>query len=1517
MNKFCDAFISYGRADSLAFGRKLYARLLEQGFKVWFDQNDIPLGVDFQNQIDDGIEKAHNFLFLIAPHSVNSPYCLKEIELAIKRNKRIIPLLHVEQISQETWQQRFPHGTPEDWEAYKTQGKHTSFKNMHPAISKINWVYFREGIDDFEKSFAGLIDLLKRHADYVEQHTRFLAKALEWEKHRKSHSCLLIGDEKQESQIWLKRRFKEEQPPCVPTDLHGEYITESIKNANNLMTQVIISYADEDRATMEKIRNSLRRESITVWTNTTDIQTGQVFEEAIKRGIEQADNVVYLLSPDSVKSYFARQELDYALSLNKRIIPVLVRETSSEPIPNVLRDLHYIDLTDNVKEEDYQLDESQLLRILHQDEAYYNEHKVLLTKALKWKRQQSNPTILLRGYNLRSAEAWLKVAKQRTQHPPAPLQEEFITESLRQPPAESLDVFVSYSRADSDFARKLNDALQIQGKRTWFDQESIASGTDFQQEIYRGIKACDNFLFILSPRSVNSPYCADEVEYAASLNKRFVTVLHREVSSADLHPELRKVQWIDFNENEQDFNANFNQLVRTLDTDREHVHSHTKWLQRALAWNQKDKSADLLLRGSEFTIAQNWLQETEQKNKRPAATPLQREYILESGNAIATALKKEKRQVTILRSLLGVMSLAFIAVAGLGWLVYQREQQAKQLLKGQVNALTRYSEALMDSNQEFDALIEGIRAGTPLLEQPDKRELDLWQRVEKALRAALNEHKEFNRLGERNTTVRVSPDNETIATLSKDGAVQLWNFQGKTFKTLPHKGEVTNIFFSPEDGKTIATLSENKTVKLWNKDGKELGRVPEQAVSWVNISLDGKLIATYSGDSNNRTVKLWKLDGEKLNRFNRFPFGEKFNGLTFSDDGKFIATYSDDDANRTVKLWRLNGEKLNHFYSFPSGEKFDALQFSRNGKFIATYSWREDGSSKLWSIEGKQLKRLLPNEKLDGVGFSRDSKLIATYSGTNNRAYKLWSIEGKQFKPLFPNETFNGLNFSRDSKLIATFSGDRDNKTVKLWNLNSKEPKILSRNAENGKVWFSPDSKIIATANRDNTVQLWNQNGDELQTLHPGTSVDSVHFSSEGDAVSAAMPKGLIATVSSDNKVKLWSFDRREPRVLSDADTPVEDVSFSSDGRLIATYSGSGNNRIINLRSIEGKPLKRLVSSEKFDYLQLEPDGKLIATYSSVGNKTGKLWSVEGKQLKRLLPNEKFDSPYFSPNGKLVATYSNDGNNSTLKLWSIEGKQLKRFLPNETFNDVSFNDPSGKLVATYSKDKDGNNSIVKLWSADGKPLKHFTVKEQFDSLNMSPDGRLIATYKSSGSNTTVKLWSVDGKPIQLFPPNEKIETLQFSPDGKLIATCSENCNGNWDNPTVKLWKLEDNKPRYLQTLSNVRGYRVRFSPDNKTIAAVVGNNRVKLWSKDGKELATLKLNSLIADLSFSPDGKILAIATANNKVTVWHLNLNQWMSQSQKGLEDLVEQACQKVGNYLKNSAPESDRTLCDGISQK
>ncbi len=843
MTKFFDAFISYGRVDSKEFAIKLQANLNKNGFQVWFDFNDIPPAVDFQNQIDDGIEKAHNFLFIISPHSVNSRYCRKEIELAIKFNKRIIPLLHVDEISRETWQQRNPNGTDEEWESYKAAGKHTSKQNMHPTIRKLNWLPFQESQNNFDQSLEKLIDLLNAHGDYVKQHTKFLDNALAWEKNQKQTSYLLVGEEKQKATSWLKIRFKDEQAPCLPSDLHCEYITESIKNGNNLMTQVMLSYADEDRATMEKIRTSLRREGITVWTDTTDIQTGEDFTNSIKQGIEGADNLVYLLSPNSINSSYCQQELDLAVSFNKRIIPLLVQNTEDLELPSALRDLQYIDLTDNVTAGDYQLDESQLLQILYEDAAYYNEHKTLLTKALKWEQQNKNPSILLRGYNLRSAKTWLEVAQKRTQNSPTSLQSEFINASLQQPPLDSLDVFISYSRADSDLARKLNDALQQQGKTTWFDQESIASGSNFQEEINRGIKVSDNFLFIISPRSVNSPYCKDEVGYAASLNKRFVTLLYQEVETSKLHPELGKVQWIDFNSNEKDFNANFKKLLRTLNTDRKYIRSHSKWLQRALEWEKKQRNDDSLLRGSIFSEAQKWLIAAENNQKKPTPTNLQKEYIYQS--------KKAKSRSLLFKLLFGCTAVFTLATISLStYTIWEKLNDDNDW----VNSLTFSSDGSMMASASDNNKVriwKSDSTGTPNFEElrpsnSDPQEMPIFE----------------------GNTVAFSPNNNTIASGSDDNKVRLFDPEGNEIKTLEgHEDRVNSVAFSP-DSKLIASASDDKTVRLWNLEGELLHtlKAHEKFVIKVTFHPDDKWIASADNDG---TVIIWDTEGKLIKEYKR------------------------------------------------------------------------------------------------------------------------------------------------------------------------------------------------------------------------------------------------------------------------------------------------------------------------------------------------------------------------------------------------------------------------------------------------------------------------------------------------------------------------------------------------------------------------------------------------------------------------------------------------------------------------
>jgi WD40 repeat protein len=1352
MKNFFDTFISYGRTDSKAFAIKLNERLAAQDLKVWFDQEDIPLAVDYQEQINDGIEKAHNFIFIIAPHSVNSQYCLKEINLAIQHNKRIIPLLHVEQISQETWQKRNPNKTEDDWKEYQAKGLDSSYPNMHPIISKINWIYFRDNIDDFESSLAGLFEAINRHKNYVEQHTNLLVQALDWLRNQKQTNYLLIGEERQKAEAWLKHRFADVQPPCIPTDLHCEFISESTKNANNLMAQVFLSSSEKDNAIKEKIGKTLMREGLTIWTNQTDIKTGTAFQEEINKGIEEADNFVYLMSSDPLESEYCHIELAHAFANNKRIIPLLIEKTDIELIPSQLQELQFIDLTGYEDNDKYRSSIDKLLKELKSDASYHESHKVLLVKALKWQRQNHNPSILLRGYNLQHFEAWLKVAKQRNEHPPLPIQEEFITASLNQPKASSLEVFISYSRADSDLARRLNDALSELGKLTWFDQESIASGEDFQQEIYRGIESSDNFLFIISPKSVNSPYCSGEVEYAQNLNKRIVTILHQKVAVKNLHPALASVQRLDFSQHGGDFLTNFAQLVRTLNTDRDHVHNHSKWLQRSKEWENSQKNADLLLRGSEFVLAQTWLKKIEQQNKQPPATELQKEFIQASQTAIETAetaekrrqeeiiqlqkertqeaekrLEQEKKNARRQKQWLIVVSL-FGGVATLLGLVAATEYRKAAI--SEIVAVTESSEAFFTLNQQLDALTTAIKAKqleTNFSQKPfGNIHPKLKNKVEKVLKIAVYGIKEANIFSGHYggvLGVKFSPDGEMIASASANNTIKLWKRDGSLLATLDekhggHKGTVNAVAFSP-DGQLLASASVDNTIKLWKRDGTLWKTIEgdKDGVNAVVFSPDGQLIAS---GGNDKTVKLWKRDGTLLRTLKGHQ--DYVATVAFSPDGQLIASGGND---KTVKLWKRDGTLLR-------------------------------------TMEGHR-------DYVYTVAFSPDGQLIA--SGSQNNTIKLWKLDDTS-----PTITFNGheagvygLAFTPDGQQIVSGSYD---KTVRLWKLDGTLLMTLRGHSDAvNTVDIRNDGKNleIASGSNDHTVRLWKPYSKLVRTLF-----------GHSDVVSAVdLNADVIVSGSWDKTIKLWRGDVIL-RTLLGHEGSVMSVKISPNGQFIVSGSLDGTVRIWRL---DGKLLNTLRGHNGGVYsVAISPNGKLIVSGSL--DKTVKIWRLDGKLLNTLRGHtDTVETVAISPDGKFIASGSADNN---IKIWRIDGNgtllsilTLKGHLSPVYAVDFS---PDGRMLVSGSED-----NTIKLWKTDEKgqwlPSPDKTIQGYSNSVldvKFSPDGRKIA---SASADDTIKIWQLDSTWVTVLPGfGADVTAIRFSRDGKTLVSGS-------DNKTVIIWDL--------------------------------------------------------------------------------------------------------------------------------
>lgn len=86
-------------------------------------------------------------------------------------------------------------------------------------------------------------------------------------------------------------------------------------------------------------------------------------------------------------------------------------------------------------------------------------------------------------------------------------------------------LFISYSRSDRAFADMLVKYLsEMYGNENVFYDQQVTGGDDWWKTILTRIAECDIFIYLLSPRSVNSPYCKAEYEEAQRLQKQIIPV---------------------------------------------------------------------------------------------------------------------------------------------------------------------------------------------------------------------------------------------------------------------------------------------------------------------------------------------------------------------------------------------------------------------------------------------------------------------------------------------------------------------------------------------------------------------------------------------------------------------------------------------------------------------------------------------------------------------------------------------------------------------------------------------------------------------------------------------------------------------------------------------------------------------------------------------------------------------------------------------------------------------------------
>jgi len=418
----------------------------------------------------------------------------------------------------------------------------------------------------------------------------------------------------------------------------------------------------------------------------------------------------------------------------------------------------------------------------------------------------------------------------------------------------------------------------------------------------------------------------------------------------------------------------------------------------------------------------------------------------------------------------------------------------------------------------------------------------------------------------------------------------------------------------------------------------------------------------------------------------------------------------------------------------------------------------------------------------------------------------------------------------------------RDGAWDKMWKLLTVAPPNWSAEMMLSmiKAGWKPDNRY---------AELW----EELRRLCPGEGRDLTPPINDSrileghtqyiSCLSISPDSKIMATGSHDNTVCLWSLpDGEYISKLEGHTNAVKCLSISPDGKILAT-GGSGNlnqDTFVHFWSLpDGEHIRTLreysSSLESLKYLSISPDGKILFT-SHGYDKAVWLWSLpDGERIK--LPQVRpypIGYPCISPDGKiLVATGSDD---NTVCLWSLPDGEHIRTLDKSRLLDIS---PDGKILATGGTEQ--RDISVRLWSLpDGEHIitlgsSRTTLRESrtgwvYD-LSISPNGSILAT---TCRDHTIHLWSLpDGEHIRTLEGHaDAADCLSISPDGKILVT------SHFDDKAVWLWSLPDGE--HIRALDKSR--LLGISPDGKILATgSYDDNTVRLWSLTyGKHISKLE-----------------------------------------------------------------------------
>lgn len=734
-----------------------------------------------------------------------------------------------------------------------------------------------------------------------------------------------------------------------------------------------------------------------------------------------------------------------------------------------------------------------------------------------------------------------------------------------------------------------------------------------------------------------------------------------------------------------------------------------------------------LLRGQALQDAQQWardkhLDETDYQFLADSEV-LDREaerqkLVAARAQEVEARVHQERRAAKLQRTLLGVVSSALFATIGLGltafWQYRQAVKKGQQAEQETVRSLVTSAQALLTSEQTFDATVVALKAVLRLDKLPQSLP-NLQYQANAVLRQSVLNVIETNRLVGHDSAVNdvaFSPDGRFLASGGLDHTLRFWRRDGTLLDTISiEEGAVFSVDYAPDGEQLVMGMAHG--VGLWSVTDQQLEVLEEhQGLVWfATFDAQGELFVSGSQDG---TVGLWARDGRFLRRFEGHA-GPVY-GADISPDQRLVASASTDG---TARIWNREGQ-VEAVLSGHDGVVW-AVAFSPKRDRIVTTG--QDRTVRLWDLEGTLLKTMTGHDgAIWGVTFSPDGTFLVSTSVDGTA--KVWSPDGTLLESLNSHSgVIWGVDVGQDSE-IATASQDQ---TIRLWQLPSLKKTLYESEGGITDLAFSASGETFLSTNLDGTVHYWHRNGTLIRTLGS--------HGVEAQAAAISPDETYAVTGSADNTAIVWSLEGEQLATLVGHDDAIYTLDISSDSQTIVTGSLDG---VVKLWHRDGT-LKRTINTEQIGLLGLavSPDGKTLVTTGSTHPL--RFWSLTGDLLHDVPYEGAIRDVAFSPDGQTVAVIDD----KTLQLRRPNGEHIQTLLSEFEGNSqlsVSFS-PDGKMIAVPRWDSQLQSWQVKLLNRDGEEITTLLGhSSKVDAIAFSPDNRTLA---SGSFDKTIKLWNLE------------------------------------------------------------------------------------------------------------------------------------------------------------------------------